>query len=576
VKKGWSIRGRLTLVTIAVALPFLLLTAGIAWKLAENQRETQREAILFSNRALMNAVDTLLRKQEAVARILSSSPALLSGDFAAFRQEAQRVRPSLSGGWILVADQEGRQILNLVRPDGTPLPNRSPEALQVQHAAARANKAQVSSVFAGTIVPSPLVTVEIPVARPGQPPLGLAVVMETRSFLPLFDEQHLPDGWFAALIDHSGNFIARSRDGHHPAPAGLNTATANDDAVPDGSSLANAQVTSDLSGWAMRLAVDKEVFEGPIRHTLFIATLAGGAATLLSVLLAIWAASRISNSIVEIERGTRGLLRREPIAFARTGVSEVDSALDAFVSTANSLEQHEKYRDEREAHVRLIMRELSHRSKNLLAIVLAIARQTARNTKTFDDFESRFSARIQSLASAHDLLVEQQWSGAALDDLIRSQLSAFGMERVICHGDRVILRAEAVQNVALALHELATNASKYGALSVTDGRVEIEWALQGDAPDTRALQLVWREVDGPPVVAPTRRGFGIFVLERATVSALGSGTVEFKESGLVWTCIIAGEHLIESDRPSGRAPDVVEMITAAAAVATFAPTRATG
>ena len=104
---------------------------------------------------------------------------------------------------------------------------------------------------------------------------------------------------------------------------------------------------------------------------------------------------------------------RRTITFSNTGLPEADRTLDALASTARVFEQHDKERDEREAHVRLIMRELSHRSKNLLAIVLAIARQTSRHTTSFEEFETRFNSRIQALADAHDLLVEQQWSGAA-------------------------------------------------------------------------------------------------------------------------------------------------------------------
>src|SRR6185312_9116745 len=181
-----------------------------------------------------------------------------------------------------------------------------------------------------------------------------------------------------------------------------------------------------------------------------------------------------------------------------------DRTLDALASTARVFEQHDKERDERESHVRLIMRELSHRSKNLLAIVLAIARQTSRHTSSFSEFESRFNSRIQALADAHDLLVDQQWSGAYIDDLVRAQLAAFGTEKIVLHGDRLMLRAEAVQNVALALHELATNASKHGALSTPTGKVDIEWKRQpaataGNAPD---LRFTWRESGGPPVTPP--------------------------------------------------------------------------
>jgi two-component sensor histidine kinase len=245
---------------------------------------------------------------------------------------------------------------------------------------------------------------------------------------------------------------------------------------------------------------------------------------------------------------------RRTIAFANTGLPEADRTLDALVSTARVFEQHDKERDEREAHVRLIMRELSHRSKNLLAIVLAIARQTARHTTSFSEFESRFNSRIQALADAHDLLVEQQWSGAFIDDLVRAQLAAFGTEKVTCRGEPIMLRTEAVQNVALALHELATNASKYGALSVPTGKVNIDWARQPGESGGHDLRMTWRESGGPPVVAPAKKGFGCFVLERVTINALGEGGLEFNPDGLVWTCIIKPEHLVDGDSAKDATP----------------------
>jgi two-component sensor histidine kinase len=115
-----------------------------------------------------------------------------------------------------------------------------------------------------------------------------------------------------------------------------------------------------------------------------------------------------------------------------------------------------------------------------------------------------------------------------------------------------MLRTEAVQNVGLALHELATNASKYGALSTPAGAVEIEWTFEPGEPGKRALRLTWRESGGPPVTAPSQKGFGCFVLERVTVNALGEGTLEFKPDGLAWTCIIRPEHLVDGSGPGGR------------------------
>ena len=268
----------------------------------------------------------------------------------------------------------------------------------------------------------------------------------------------------------------------------------------EGGTIANAHVTSPLSGWVMGLAADKSLFEAPIRTTILIAGLAGGATTLLEPA----AGDLVGAADRPADRADRAGHPRADAARGRSrspapALPEADRTLDALASTARVFEQHDKERDEREAHVRLIMRELSHRSKNLLAIVLAIARQTARHTTSFSDFESRFNSRIQALADAHDLLVEQQWGGALIDDLVRAQLSAFGTEKVTCRGERVMLRAEAVQNVALALHELATNASKYGALSVPAGKVNIDWARQPGESGER---------DAAPDLARERRAAG--------------------------------------------------------------------
>jgi two-component sensor histidine kinase len=560
------------LLALAVALPFILLTAGIVWQLANNERETRREAILFSARTLMNAVDAILSKQIAVAQMLATSPAFETDDFAAFRQEGMRAMNGLSGGWVSLADENGQQLMNLRQSETGSLPRRPPAALAIQRRAIETGQVQISDVFKGALSDSPVVTVEVPVRRNGKPPLEIVIGMEPSIFLSLFEQWNLPEGWLAGLVDRNGNFIARSRNHEQnvgkPASEGFRAAARsanqgwNEMLSLEGGPVATAHATSPMSGWVMGLAADKALFEAPIRKTVLVAALAAIATMLLSLLLAMWAARRIARPIEQIEQGTHALMLRRAITFSNTGLPEADRTLDALASTARVFEQHDKERDERESHVRLIMRELSHRSKNLLAIVLAIARQTSRHTSSFSEFESRFNSRIQALADAHDLLVDQQWSGAYIDDLVRAQLAAFGTEKIALHGERIMLRAEAVQNVALALHELATNASKYGALSVPAGKVDVEWrrqpaATNGDAPD---LRFTWRESGGPPVKPPEKKGFGCFVLERVTVNALGEGSLKFDPDGLVWTCIIRPQHLFEAE-PTAAAPSQPQAAT---------------
>ncbi len=198
-----------------------------------------------------------------------------------------------------------------------------------------------------------------------------------------------------------------------------------------------------------------------------------------------------------------------------------------------------------EQEMRLVMRELAHRSKNLLAIILSMAAQTARNAPSLTEFNARFTQRVQGLAHSHDLLVEKNWLGAPIRDLIQSHLEPFlenGATRVVLSGPDVIVDPKAAQNIGLALHELATNASKYGALSSPNGRVEISWERSSGSQ----FMVEWKESGGPRVEAPRRRGFGQTVLERLASQALeGAAHLSFNEEGVVWRMEIPAAYLVE-------------------------------
>ena len=171
-------------------------------------------------------------------------------------------------------------------------------------------------------------------------------------------------------------------------------------------------------------------------------------------------------------------------------------------------------RKENEAHLRLLMRELTHRSKNLLAVIQAMARQTARYSGSINGFLGQFGARLQALAASHDLLIRESWHGASLRELIRSQLATYfdrDQGPVAIEGPEIALKPEAAQNIGLALHELAINAEQFGALSVPGGRVSVTWGL--DQPG-EAVSLDWREQFGPKVKTRRKRGFGSLVIER--------------------------------------------------------------
>lgn len=188
---------------------------------------------------------------------------------------------------------------------------------------------------------------------------------------------------------------------------------------------------------------------------------------------------------------------------------------------------------ENNVHVQSLMHEVNHRSKNLLTVVRAIARLTA--TSDPKEFLANFSKRIEALAASQDLLARSAWKGTQIRDLVSSQLAhhedLIGT-RIFAHGPTFQMQA-AAQTLGMAIHELATNAGKYGALSNDTGRVTINWQILPGANGEDRLNITWIESGGPTVVAPDHRGFGSVVLGRMAEHGLnGAARTEFGPGGL--------------------------------------------
>ena len=188
-----------------------------------------------------------------------------------------------------------------------------------------------------------------------------------------------------------------------------------------------------------------------------------------------------------------------------------------------------------EEQIKLLMGEVNHRSKNLLTLVLAIARQTVATTS--DDFINRFQERILALSVSQDSLVRNKWEGVYLDKLARSQLAYFSDlidTRIEISGPPLLISEFAAQTLGMVLHELATNAGKYGALSNDAGRVEITWAVEHEEPGA-AFLMSWRESGGPIVNVPAHNGFGSTVIvQMAEMSLNAVVSLDYELSGLVW------------------------------------------
>ena len=187
----------------------------------------------------------------------------------------------------------------------------------------------------------------------------------------------------------------------------------------------------------------------------------------------------------------------------------------------------------------LMTGELNHRVKNTLAIVQSVATQTARGIRSIDEFIVKFSGRIQALSTAHNILTDTNWTRAQMRELVTSQLKiiAGDLDRVELKGQEISVPSQTALQLMLVLYELATNATKYGALSVPEGSISISWQKSETADDE--FQLVWREVGGPPVGAPSERGFGLALVERSGRLPQLSTSLSFEPEGVV--CVIGGK-----------------------------------
>lgn len=180
----------------------------------------------------------------------------------------------------------------------------------------------------------------------------------------------------------------------------------------------------------------------------------------------------------------------------------------------------------------LLMAELDHRVKNTLANIQALVVQTSRSADSLTGFVEGLDGRIQSMAKAHSLLSESRWEGVSISRLLHEELDHYGERNhgIALHGPDFLLTAKSALAVSLAMHELATNAAKYGAFTTTAGKVEVTW----DVADDGSVEICWRESGGPIVVPPTRRGFGSTLIERALAMETGGGaTIRYLRTGVI-------------------------------------------
>jgi two-component sensor histidine kinase len=279
--------------------------------------------------------------------------------------------------------------------------------------------------------------------------------------------------------------------------------------------------------------------EVPLRTSMLVWGGVALAAALLAALLAVPFARTVTTPMLFASEAAAALGRGERVGSVQSTLREANQVIEAM--RAASAELHN-----REERQNLLLGEFSHRIKNVLSVVLSLVQQTLAGGHPGTNTRETLVGRLHALARTHELLTASNWHGAPMTDIVAGELAPFG-DRAAIEGPPVYVSAGMAQTFALILHELATNASKYGALSNADGLLSVQWWTTGTG-DAAQFHFRWEERGGPPVVQPDRKGFGTGLLQ-AAFPAGGSqqARLSFEPNGIVFT-LDAPLSIIEQER----------------------------
>jgi len=536
--RRYSISTWLTVAFLAIVVPFCLFLWFLAAQLQSSEADSVDRRTLRSAQSIARTIEPVVNSMMTTVSLLASTEELAKGDLEAFHRRSQFALRE-TGQFVIVVDAGGNQLLNTRVDYGAPLSPIADKGGLTR--AMKSGRPVVSSFFVGKTSGKWVFNILKPVEVSGSSDTHVLITtMNADNLASAVSELPLPEGWMAMVMDGDSNILAPINS--------ISMGITKPDVLPD---QINAAELSKLP-FINHFQTQEEMVlaYAPIRGTRWNAVVSGplasaqtsilntwkmlilGTLVLLSVCtIVIYAASKLIQSEV------RGIaLMAEDLGMGRI-VSPIQTRIRELDMIARALSNASYDRSKKEEQLTVVMRELAHRTKNLISIVLAMVRQSSKKAKTPQELVSVTADRITGLGQSIDLLTASEWKAVTLRNLIENHLRTFGTigSNIILDGPEFLLGSDAVQNLGMAIHELATNASKYGALSVDCGKVEIHWELQ-QADTGERLDLRWRETDGPLVEPPEQTSFGTQILDRHLSAALNGQTeIDYQPTGLVWT-----------------------------------------
>ncbi|MGB6400024.1 MAG: sensor histidine kinase [Bradyrhizobium sp.] len=488
-----SLPVRLALLVAGTMLPLIIFAVGIVFNNYEQDRKDASRRVLETVRSIRLVLDAEMQRMTGGLQVLALTNSLRSGDFENFRRIALGFLDQYGkDGVILVADRDGRQLFSSVTSDTASLPPRNNRAIVEQVFSTK--RPHYSNLFVGAVKKQLIVTVEVPVFRDGEVVYDISFSPPIALFQTIVEKQRPSENWTISIFDGDGINFARVPNpqatmGKQASPS-LSAAIFREPEATlptvslEGVPLITTFARSSLTGWTVAAGIAEGSLVAPLWRNLAITSTIGGVLLLIGLAFAVRMAAAIA----------RGEMLHD-----------------------------------------LLIQELNHRVKNTLAILQSIAVQTFRSASKSE--REKFEGRLGALAETHNLLSQDKWQGSELQDVVSRVMQPYlisNPKRLRMFGPKVPLSPRLAVVLSMIVHEIATNAAKYGALSNDTGTVTLDWEFTKEG--IPKLRLIWRESGGPHVVAPVQRGFGSQLIERSARDQLGGeASVDFLPCGVVYT-----------------------------------------
>ncbi len=489
----FSLPVRLGVLVAGTVLPLIAFAGVIVYQNHIERRDEAFARVMQLVRSTRLILDSEVKAMTAGLQALALSAALQRDDFEQFRRNAEAFLTQFPESQsIVVADRDGRLVFDTRTAPGTALPVRTARVGTGE--VFKTRRPAYSPLFAGSISKDLIITITVPVFRNGEVVYDLSFNPSVAEFQRIIERQRPNEHWTFSFFDQNGVNFARVPNpektiGQSASP----TLFAEMFKVPEakvqtvsleGVRLLTAFARSDVSGWTVAAGIAEETLTAPLWRQLVLTAAIGIVLLLIGLAFAVRLATRLARA---------------------------------------------------EAMQSLLVDELNHRVRNTLQTVQAIAAQTFRHAQDIPGALRKFEDRIVAMGRANGLLSEERWRNADMADLVESALEPFrakDKDRVHFSGPRLHVAAPSAVMISMMLHELATNAAKYGALSNDTGEVFIDWSIVWKGAGTR-VRLNWRETGGPSVAAPERKGFGTTLIQRGLTGQLGgSANIDFAPDGL--------------------------------------------